>query len=360
MSSMSLIFGLTTSVCCLTGTCIVCTYFEVYSLLFIIILSVFGSCLLRYYLPAKRNLFRLAASTKAPVISYISQTFQGVATLRAYSKEKEAKTSFARKLNDNFVAVLCSSCSSLWFELMLECGTFLFVAFLIIYMLFHKDSFSAVKAGLLIANSIALQQSLLAVLNSYSELENLFVSLERTFELNKLPKEKSPASFVGADWPRHGKIQFIDFTVGYSVNESILNNVNFTIESREKITIMGRTGSGKSTLFLSLFRILESQKGQIYIDDYDISKIDVEVLRNNITIIPQSPLLFKDTLRFNVDPSSKQTDKRILEVFDILGFPDFVESRGGLMAEIDPKSLNISNGERQIICIVRAVLKVVK
>ena len=128
------------------------------------------------------------------------------------------------------------------------------------------------------------------------------------------------------------------------------------INPKEKIGVVGRTGSGKSTLCLCLFRLLEADKGKINIDDIDISSIGLEMLRKNLTIIPQEPTLIEGTLRENVDPTENYSDEKIIEVLKEVGLDDFLEGKN-LEYKIENNGNNISIGEKQLICIARALIK---
>ena len=140
--------------------------------------------------------------------------------------------------------------------------------------------------------------------------------------------------------------------------EIVLKNLNFVIQGQEKVGIVGRTGSGKSTITLCLFRILEATEGKILIDGVDISTLGLEILRHNLTIIPQDPALMEGSLRYNIDPLEKSEDNEIIKVMQKIGF-DYIIKRDkeGLNQEIAEGGSNLSVGEKQLICITRAILR---
>ena len=169
------------------------------------------------------------------------------------------------------------------------------------------------------------------------------------------------------EWPRLAVLTAINlripgclaFSVKYRPNtEIVLKNLNFVIQGQEKVGIVGRTGSGKSTITLCLFRILEATEGKILIDDVDISKLGLEILRHNLTIIPQDPALMEGSLRYNIDPLEKSDDNEIIKVMEKIGF-DYIIKRDkqGLNQEIAEGGSNLSVGEKQLICITRAILR---
>ena len=170
-------------------------------------------------------------------------------------------------------------------------------------------------------------------------------------------------------WPSEGSIRFENYSVQYRPEtEIVLKNLNFEIKPKEKIGIVGRTGSGKSTIALCLFRILEAKEGKIYMDDVDISQIGLKKLRSNITIIPQDPTLMEGSLKFNIDPLNNHTEQEIENVMREIGFWYICErnleenknkpdNEKGLNMIITENGGNISIGERQLICITRAILR---
>ena len=168
---------------------------------------------------------------------------------------------------------------------------------------------------------------------------------------------KSDKSLKKKNFPQTGKIEFRNFSVKYRPDTKIvLKNLTFTINSGEKIGIVGRTGSGKSTLCLCLFRILEPTLGQIFIDDIDITKIGLSLLREIITVIPQDPTLIEGTLRENLDPAGNFSDDDMIFNINIIGLA-YLISDDGLDFQIKEDGKNLSSGEKQLICMVRAILR---
>jgi ABC-type multidrug transport system fused ATPase/permease subunit len=160
------------------------------------------------------------------------------------------------------------------------------------------------------------------------------------------------------NFPKRGEIKFINYFVRYRPDtELVLKNINFKINPGEKIGIVGRTGSGKTTLCLGLFRILEATRGQILIDDVDISQIGLELLRDSISLIPQNPKLIDGTLRENIDPLGNYSDEEIIFQLNLIGLAYLLDDNGGLEVQIEANGSNISVGEKQLIFIVRAMLK---
>ncbi|XP_070557371.1 ATP-binding cassette sub-family C member 9-like [Ptychodera flava] len=160
-------------------------------------------------------------------------------------------------------------------------------------------------------------------------------------------------------WPDKGNIRFDDVSVRYAADqEPVLTDVNVNFKAGEKIGICGRTGSGKSSLTLALFRIIDTFKGRIVIDGIDISRVPLLTLRERLVIIPQDPVLFAGTIRFNLDPEYKKTDDEIWEALEVAQLKGIVaELDNRLDSEVSEEGDNFSVGQRQLFCLARAFLR---
>ena len=186
------------------------------------------------------------------------------------------------------------------------------------------------------------------------------VSFERCFGIINVPQEDvTPYDKELENWPKISEIEFRNYSLRYRPEtEIVLKSVSFKIEANQKIGVVGRTGAGKSTLCLALCRIVEAASGQIFIDGVDISKISLQNLREKIAIIPQDPTLFEGTLRFNLDPENKSSDPELIELLKLASLENLIDRNiEGLYQQIDAKGDNLSSGEKQLICICRAILR---
>ena len=182
--------------------------------------------------------------------------------------------------------------------------------------------------------------------------------------MESIPQEAEQYKDIPVDennqkWMSKGHIKFKNFSLKYRPDtEIVLKNIDIDIKPGEKVGIVGRTGAGKSTLCLALCRIIEKLEGCIKIDGIDIADVGLADLRDRITIIPQDPVLFENTLRFNLDPQAKCTDQALLNILEQAGLESLLERDGnGLEFKITSKGVNLSAGEKALICICRAALR---
>ncbi|GAB9477808.1 Atp-binding protein, partial [Globisporangium polare] len=160
------------------------------------------------------------------------------------------------------------------------------------------------------------------------------------------------------DWPQHGAIAFDNVVFSYKPDAApVLKGVSFNIRHNEKVGIVGRTGAGKSSLTMALFRINELSSGRIVIDGVDLSTVSLSALRSRLSIIPQSPVLFKGTLRAYMDPFEDYSDAQIWAALEKAGLKELVGNlESKLVHELSENGENLSVGERQMLCLARALL----
>ncbi|CAF1276141.1 unnamed protein product [Rotaria sordida] len=201
-----------------------------------------------------------------------------------------------------------------------------------------------------------------------AEAENFMTSAERIHEYGQLVPEihqninKSYVFIQPAhNWPSHGVIEFKDYTFRYRPElDPVLKNLNLRIESKEKIGIIGRTGAGKSSLLQALFRLVDQSaiNGTILIDDIDITRLSLHHLRSHLSVIPQVPILFCGTLRYNIDPFEQFSDEECLRPLETVQLKKLVRNHpDGLHIPVTESGTNLSAGEHQLVCVARAFLK---
>ena len=352
------------------GSVLVCAIFNIWTLPLIIFIFIIEVIFSLYILQPIREISRMEGKYRTPLIGAFSESIYGLHIIRAFQYENNFVDKFNKRMNDYFKILIFQSGISGWYGINLDLISFILLTFILISCCIFKEKYNSQSIGLLLTYSINLIEHLFDFMQRFSRLSKILVSLERCENYTKISQEKYPVLITDKNLKQYpsfndktttfisqGKISFNNYSVKYRPNTPlVLKNLNFEINPKEKIGVVGRTGSGKSTLCLCLFRLLEADKGKISIDDIDISSIGLEMLRKNLTIIPQEPTLIEGTLRENVDPAEIFSDEKILEVLKAVGLDDFLEGKN-LDYKIENNGNNISIGEKQLICIARALIK---
>ncbi len=225
-----------------------------------------------------------------------------------------------------------------------------------------SDSLGAAMVGLSITSTLALSGNLNWMVSQISELEVLMNAVERVIQYGNTPSE-APAIIESnrppPNWPSAGRVEFVNLKLCYREGlPPVLRGISCTILPREKIGIVGRTGAGKSTFSLAMFRLIEPSGGTIKIDGLDITQIGLHDLRSQMSIIPQDPVLFEGTMRRNLDPFSTMNDAELWSVLDRIGMSDTIRHLdGGLDGVVHESGENFSLGERQLLCLARAMAR---
>ena len=352
------------------GSVLVCAIFNIWTLPLIIFIFIIEVIFSLYILQPIREISRMEGKYRTPLIGAFSESIYGLHIIRAFQYENNFVDKFNKRMNDYFKILIFQSGISGWYGINLDLISFILLTFILISCCIFKEKYNSQSIGLLLTYSINLIEHLFDFMQRFSRLSKILVSLERCENYTKISQEKYPVLITDKNLKQYpsfndktttfisqGKIIFNNYSVKYRPNTPlVLKNLNFEINPKEKIGVVGRTGSGKSTLCLCLFRLLEADNGKISIDDIDISSIGLEMLRKNLTIIPQEPTLIEGTLRENVDPAEIFSDEKILEVLKAVGLDDFLEGKN-LDYKIENNGNNISIGEKQLICIARALIK---
>ncbi|NXR46089.1 MRP1 protein, partial [Hippolais icterina] len=316
----------------------------------------------RFYVATSRQLKRLESVSRSPVYSHFNETLLGVSVIRAFEEQKRFIKQNDMKVDENQKAYYPSIVANRWLAVRLEYVGNCIVMFAALFAVIARNKLSAGLVGLSVSYSLQITAYLNWLVRMSSDLETSFVAVERVKEYAEMEKEAewsieqaAPAS----SWPEEGKVEFRGYGLRYRENlDLVLKNINVTINGGEKIGIVGRTGAGKSSLTLGLFRINEAAEGEIIIDGINIAKIGLHDLRFKITIIPQDPVLFSGSLRMNLDPFDQHSDEDIWRSLELAHLKNFVSSLPDkLNHECAEGGENLSVGQRQLVCLARALLR---
>ncbi|KAL3282150.1 hypothetical protein HHI36_005345 [Cryptolaemus montrouzieri] len=301
-----------------------------------------------YLLSTSRNLQRLSSSTLSPMIGHLNTTLEGLITIRAHGTQQVLRDEFD-KYQDVFVtANHLKEISSKVMGFYCHCIESMLTAFMTLRLL-YLDDILAGDAGLVLTQATTLSHRLEWALSLLMILENSMTGVERLLEYTKIPRENTSGQEL-ENWPEQGEIKFRDVSLTYRKKEEIvLKNLNFTIHPQEKIGVVGRTGAGKSSLIVTLFRIYDFE-GHITIDDVNIKTLSLECLRTHLAIIPQDPVIFSGSLRSNIDPFEKISDEKVWNILETVNLKSHFRS---LLEDITEKNLSI--GQKQLISIARAL-----
>ncbi|RUS82898.1 hypothetical protein EGW08_009321 [Elysia chlorotica] len=316
----------------------------------------------KFYVGTSRQLKRLESVSKSPIYSHFGETVTGAATIRAFKQEQRFIKDSETKVDNNQICYYPSIVANRWLAIRLEVVGNLIIFFASLFAVMGREDLSPGIVGLSITYAMNVTQTLNWMVRMTCELETNIVAVERIKEYTETPTE---APWVlehnrpKPDWPQKGEIEFKDYKLRYREGlDLVLKGITCNIKSGEKIGIVGRTGAGKSSLTIALFRIIEAAGGQILLDGVDVSTIGLHDLRSKITIIPQDPVLFSGTLRMNLDPFEMYSDEQVWFALEHAHLKTFVSGLAqGLLYECSEGGENLSVGQRQLVCLARALLR---
>ncbi|KAJ5104570.1 hypothetical protein NUU61_001917 [Penicillium alfredii] len=345
------------------------------------------------YLNSSRDLKRLESVQRSPLYQQFGETLNGIVTIRAYGDGPRFIVDNHRRINAYNRPHIYLWASNRWLALRVDWTGALVSFFSATFVLINVGKIDAGAAGLSLTYAVTFTENVLWLVRLYSEVQQNMNSVERVREYLEVDQEAAPIipeSRPAADWPSQGAVEFNGYTTRYRPDlDAVLKEVSFAVQPGEKVGIVGRTGAGKSSLALALFRGLEAEKGQIRIDGIDIGSIGLRDLREAITIVPQDPTLFTGTIRSNLDPFGLFSDEEIFTALrrvhligsDTSGTATPMTSstftatdnnalNGSTVTIAENKNIfhnldslvsesgsNLSQGQRQLLCLARALLK---
>ncbi|KOX68195.1 Multidrug resistance-associated protein 1 [Melipona quadrifasciata] len=319
----------------------------------------------RFYVASSRQLKRLESVSRSPIYSHFSETVSGAQMIRAYGVQNRFIEESESKVDFNQMCYYPSIIANRWLAVRLEMVGNLIIFFSALFAVLSRDTINSGVVGLSVSYALQITQTLNWLVRMTSDVETNIVAVERIKEYGETPQEaawKNADCVPPKEWPVQGRVEFKDYKVRYREGlDFVLRGLSFSVNGGEKVGIVGRTGAGKSSLTLALFRIIEAADGKIIIDDIDIAKLGLHDLRSRLTIIPQDPVLFSGSLRINLDPFNFYSDDEVWRALEHAHLKCFIKTLpNGLLYELSEGGENLSIGQRQLICLARALLRKTK
>ncbi|CAG9853670.1 unnamed protein product [Phyllotreta striolata] len=318
----------------------------------------------RFYVATSRQVKRLESVSRSPIYSHFSETVSGAHAIRAYNQQERFIKESEYRVDLNQKCYYPGIISNRWLAVRLEMLGNLIIFFAALFAVVGGSS-DAGLVGLSVTYSLQITQILNWLVRMTSDVETNIVAVERIKEYAEAQQEAAwdiPSKNPSPKWPTSGTVSFKNYSVRYREGlDLVLRNVDFEINGGEKVGIVGRTGAGKSSLTLALFRIIEAAQGNIFIDGVRIDELGLHALRSKLTIIPQDAVLFSGSLRMNLDPFDSHSDEEVWRSLEHAHLKTFVKGlSAGLNHEITEGGENLSVGQRQLICLARALLRKTK
>jgi ABC-type multidrug transport system fused ATPase/permease subunit len=329
------------------------------------------------YLAGAREVKRLESNAKSPIFETFNTALAGVATIRGFDKADVYIKHMYDLIDDHLLTLWHIWLFNRWMGMRMSFVGALF-SITVSSTILLLPSISASLAGFALAFSLEYTGVIIWTLRHYSSLELDFNSAERVIEYANLPIETQAGIDPPAAWPSEGRLEVTDLVVGYAPDlPPVLNGLSFRISRNQRVGVVGRTGAGKSSLTLALFRFLEARAGSIVIDGLDVSTLKLSALRSRLAIIPQDPVLFSGTVRSNLDPFDEHSDEELRDALARVHLASAGNSRAesptadqstnqntntntnpfsSLASPIAEAGLNLSQGQRQLLCLARAIV----
>ncbi|KAJ0989297.1 hypothetical protein J5N97_007653 [Dioscorea zingiberensis] len=333
-------------------------------ILFVAIPVIFATIKLqRYYLASAKELMRINGTTKSLVANHLAESLSGAMTIRAFKEEDRFFAKSLELIDKSASPFFLNFASSEWLIQRLETmSAAVLSSSALVMALLPPGAFSSGFVGMALSYGLSLNTSLVVSIQNQCTLANYIISVERLDQYMHVPSEAPEVidkSRPTPNWPSVGKVELHDLKIRYRPDTPlVLRGISCTFEGGHKIGIVGRTGSGKTTLIGALFRLVEPAGGMVVIDGINISTIGLHDLRSRFGIIPQEPTLFNGSVRYNLDPLGQHTDTEIWEVLDKCQLREAVqEKEQGLDSLVVEDGSNWSMGQRQLFCLGRALLR---
>ncbi|XP_063393657.1 ATP-binding cassette subfamily C member 4-like [Cydia fagiglandana] len=314
--------------------------------------------ILQIYLKSAQSIKRLEGTTRSPVFSHMAATLNGISTIRSAGAQERLIKEFDRfqDIHTSTWTSYLASGVTLGFWLDFICVIYLAIVIIAFLVIDSKTIFSG-NVGLAISQTLILTGMLQFGVRQTAEVISQMTSVERILQYTHIEREslwEKGAKATPKGWPWRGRVEFRNVFMKYNTEDlPILKNLNVVIENGWKVGVVGRTGAGKSSLISSLFR-LAIVEGEVLIDDVDTAQLALQDLRSKISIIPQEPVLFSATVRYNLDPFNSYDDEQLWRALEAVDLKSAIHS---LDFKVSEGGSNFSLGQRQLVCLARAILR---
>ncbi|KAI6782255.1 Leucinostatins biosynthesis cluster protein H [Emericellopsis cladophorae] len=328
-----------------------------------------------FYLRTARQLRQMTIDLKAPLYTHFMQTLTGMVSIRAFGWQDRSAHQNILILDKSQRPNYLLYCAQRWLTLAVNIIIMLVAIALIVVVTNLREAIGPGYVGVALSNILAFSFTVQAIITSWVQLEVSLGAVARIKTFAKaLPSEddvagltESTGDIAESSWPPEGQVSIRNLSASYSPSAKVLDNVSLEVEAGQKVCICGRTGSGKSSLFLSLLGLVEQDSGSIFVDGVDLAALPREYLRSRIVAIPQEAYILPGSVRFNIDAHHQhestatdgrdaQRDHLILEALDKVGMRHMVEAReGGLDAAMDENTF--SQGQMQLLMLARAMMR---
>ncbi|XP_050232753.1 ABC transporter C family member 13 isoform X2 [Mercurialis annua] len=349
----------------LLGIAIVLSYVQVTFLLLMVPFWFIYSKLQFFYRSTSRELRRLDSVSRSPIYATFTETLDGSSTIRAFKSEECFLAKFTELVTLYQRTSYSETIASLWLALRLQLLGAFVISFIAVMAVVGSRGYLPISfgtpglVGLALSYAAPIVSLLGNFLTNFTEIEKEMVSVERALQYMDIPRENLEGSqSLDPNWPFQGLIKFQSVTMRYKPSlPPALNGVNFTIIGGTQVGIVGRTGAGKSSILNALFHLTPVSSGCILVDGLNIVDVPVRDLRAHFSVVPQSPFLFEGSLRDNLDPLQMSNDLKIWSILEKCHVKEEIEMAGGLDIHVKGSGSSFSVGQRQLLCLARALLK---
>ncbi|KAJ2739994.1 hypothetical protein H4R23_000093 [Coemansia sp. Cherry 401B] len=320
------------------------------------------------FMQIQRETKRLDSIAFAPIISLFSEIISGSTPIRAFAMESAFMDEMKKRFAIYYSAEFVRRSTSRWMRVRVGIVSSVMTFITASFILARIDTISSGLAGFILLQTVGFLQDTIVVVRKYSDVEMALAAVERVHQYldidHEAPSLKVTDSALPVGWPNTGNLEVSNLVTGYTSDTPILHELSFSIKHGDRIGVVGRTGAGKSSLTLALLRLIEATSGQIVLDGVDIALVGLETLRQNVTIIPQNPVLFNGSIRFNLDPFGDYPDSLLLDALsrtlllkDSDSEVDSVAAFSSLDDMVMSHGQNLSLGQRQLVALARALVR---